>query len=63
MVFRLNLSAHWSNRNQAGTDVPSPEKGAAGLMQLMRDTAKKLNVHDRCDVKQNASGGSATWRG
>lgn len=32
-------------------------KGAAGLMQLMPDTAKKLNVHDRCNVKQNVSGG------
>ena len=32
-------------------------KGAVGLMQLMPDTARKLNVQDRCDVKQNVSGG------
>lgn len=32
-------------------------KGAAGLMQLMPDTARKLNVQDRCDAKQNVSGG------
>ena len=32
-------------------------KGAAGLMQLMPDTARKLNVQDRCDLKQNVSGG------
>lgn len=32
-------------------------KGAVGLMQLMPDTARKLNVQDRCDLKQNVSGG------
>jgi soluble lytic murein transglycosylase-like protein len=32
-------------------------KGAAGLMQLMPDTARKLNVQDRCDMRQNVSGG------
>jgi soluble lytic murein transglycosylase-like protein len=32
-------------------------KGAAGLMQLMPDTARRLGVQDRCDVEQNISGG------
>ena len=32
-------------------------KGAAGLMQLMPDTARRLGVQDRCDLKQNISGG------
>jgi soluble lytic murein transglycosylase-like protein len=32
-------------------------KGAAGLMQLMPETAKELNVQDRCNVRQNVSGG------
>jgi soluble lytic murein transglycosylase-like protein len=33
------------------------KKGAAGLMQLMPDTARKLDVQDRCDMRQNVSGG------
>lgn len=32
-------------------------KGAAGLMQLMPDTAAALGVRDRCDIQQNVSGG------
>ncbi len=32
-------------------------KGAVGLMQLMPETARKLGVRDRCDLKQNVSGG------
>jgi soluble lytic murein transglycosylase-like protein len=32
-------------------------KGAAGLMQLMPATAKRLGVTDRCDLNQNVSGG------
>lgn len=32
-------------------------KGAAGLMQLMPNTATRLGVQDRCDIEQNISGG------
>ena len=32
-------------------------KGAAGLMQLMPLTARRLGVRDRCSVDQNVSGG------
>lgn len=32
-------------------------KGAAGLMQLMPETAQSLGVQDRCDLRQNISGG------
>ena len=32
-------------------------KGAAGLMQLMPETARRLNVPNRCDVNQSVSGG------
>jgi soluble lytic murein transglycosylase-like protein len=36
--------------------VISP-KGAAGLMQLMPATAKRLGVTDRCNLEQNVYGG------
>src|SRR5437764_11261229 len=32
-------------------------KGAVGLMQLMPETASRLGVRDRCNVKENVSGG------
>jgi soluble lytic murein transglycosylase-like protein len=36
---------------------PVSRKAAVGLMQLMPDTARRLNVQDRCDLNQNVSGG------
>lgn len=36
---------------------PVSRKGAAGLMQLMPDTARRLNVQNRCNLSQNVSGG------
>lgn len=33
------------------------EKGAAGIMQLMPETAIRLGVGNRCDIQQNISGG------
>ena len=33
------------------------EKGAVGLMQLMPNTALRLGVRDRCNIRQNIAGG------
>jgi soluble lytic murein transglycosylase-like protein len=32
-------------------------KGAAGLMQLMPETARRFGAANRCEIKQNISGG------
>lgn len=32
-------------------------KGAVGLMQIMPETAQALGVENRCDIRQNISGG------
>ncbi len=32
-------------------------KGAAGLMQIMPATAQRLRITNRCDIRQNVSGG------
>ena len=36
---------------------PVSRKGAAGLMQLMPETARELGVRDGCDLNQNISAG------
>lgn len=36
---------------------PVSPKGAAGIMQLMPQTAVRLNVQNLCDIQQNVSGG------
>ncbi len=46
----VERESHW----QACAVSP---KGAAGLMQLMPATARRLGVGNRCDIDQNVSGG------
>jgi soluble lytic murein transglycosylase-like protein len=44
-------------QESAWRPCPTSGKRAMGLMQLMPGTARRLNVHNRCDPSQNVSGG------
>src|ERR1700694_5371280 len=53
-MFGPNVSRHTVGGHTWAVAV----KSAVGLMQLMPETAASLGVKDRCDVKQNISGGT-----
>jgi soluble lytic murein transglycosylase-like protein len=58
-----NLLRAMIQQESAGDASAVSSKGAAGLMQLMLETAAMLGVHDRFDPEENISGGAEYFAG
>ena len=59
IVFRWTWLWQSSTKNQGGTRMRSPVKGAVGLMQLMPKTAVRFGMRNRFRPDENIRGGVA----